>query len=388
MQKNDLFIIFDLIQYSKEMHSLNYLDSNDWDRIFILSVKHSIAPYLYKVLKDNKSIPQEIKEKFKNQFLLNSIKNIRTFYQLKIYLEEFNKNNIKGIVLKGGYLAENVYQRIGLRIMSDIDIFFPEKNLTEAQNIISDIRNSLAVPCFSIDVHWNIDLSIADLNIKADEFINRSVKVKISDIEFNALSPEDLLIHACTHIAFHHQFRFGVLKTFCDIKEICRHFRNEIDWNFVIIRSKKWKVTNTIYLVLSVVQKYINADIPESFLIEIKPIDNLVESEDWLIGQITNLEVAASDISISFWYLFSDNSIKEKMKNIKRMIFPDKKVILQKFKTRYSKKKFSLYLKRMLRYSPIYLKYMLKIILREKETMDEKNRNLKNIEMQNWLNSK
>ena len=64
-------------------------------------------------------------------------------------------------------------------------------------------RKDARVP---IDMHWNLDLSIANLPIDVDGVWERATSGMLAGVGVYALSPEDLLLHLCTHLAFHHHF--------------------------------------------------------------------------------------------------------------------------------------------------------------------------------------
>lgn len=108
----------------------------DWNYIVECSVKQGISPLLYwnlSKISDDKAIPHEVVKSLKKMYYSNLARNILLYDELSKILTAFKKAGIDTIVLKGAFLAEEIYKNIGLRQMSDIDLLIKKENLQKAK---------------------------------------------------------------------------------------------------------------------------------------------------------------------------------------------------------------------------------------------------------------
>ena len=95
-------------------------------RIYVLY--SSSSPRQRNVLEQNcasgEIVPDSILSRLKNHYLSSLRRNMILLEELKQVVEEFTRQGIQVVVLKGGYLAEHVYEDIACRPIGDLDIPF------------------------------------------------------------------------------------------------------------------------------------------------------------------------------------------------------------------------------------------------------------------------
>ena len=97
----------------------------DWDYILDCSIKQGISPLFYwnlRKISNGKDVPYEVMKSLEKIYYSNLARNMILYDELGKILKAFKKAGIDTIVLKGAFLAEEIYKNIGLRPMSDIDL--------------------------------------------------------------------------------------------------------------------------------------------------------------------------------------------------------------------------------------------------------------------------
>ncbi len=388
-------LLLDLIRSSEEMYRIRWPDMPDehiWKGILRLSHRHAIAPFIYKSLKSlnaNVHVPNSILQSLRAFYLVNKGKNIRLFYELSKVLASLKKNGIPVIVLKGAHLASSIYNDIGHRSMADIDLLFREIDFKYSQSSIKKALLDCKDP-HRFDLHWNINLSMTSLSITSDELFERAQSEHIAGIESLVLSAEDLILHLCIHVCFHHNpYQFNGLRTLCDIKEAIRHYYDQIDWDALTHRAVNWGADKAVYLTLRLAKELLNARVPASFFKKIKPDNLKPDITAWAVGQIFLKNVQHIGLSPHFWMLWKPGTFHEKIRNLKELIFPNSFFIFQKYLVpSQSYRNCITYLTRTKRHLPRYAHVTWKIITNDCKMKSLVQRQNQNLEMMEWLGSR
>lgn len=96
--------------------------SGKWPEIQKFVSENGLSGYYYVLLKNENSIPPEIKALWQAEYLRTALLNEELKKQLEDVAKEANRKNESVIALKGIYLAFNVYSSQGMRPMTDVDI--------------------------------------------------------------------------------------------------------------------------------------------------------------------------------------------------------------------------------------------------------------------------
>lgn len=295
----------------------------DWDYIVDYSYNQGISPLVYwnlNKISNGKNVPPEILKKLEKLYYGNLARNMILYEELNKVLKAFKKEGIDTIVLKGAFLAKEVYENIGLRPMSDIDLLIREEDYQKAKVELTKLMYSTDVFLTKyyeqlqtvlsnellfkhkdkkvlIDLHWDILPPESCYKININELWKNTKPIKISDIEIFALAPEDLLIHLCLHLDNHINYSRSAaqhFKDYCDIAEVTRHYKETINWNYFLQSSKDSGIEKPVFESLSIANNYLGAIIPENILSSLESTkknpdkafervtqDNLDEKDEW-----------------------------------------------------------------------------------------------------------
>lgn len=116
--------------------------SIDWHHFVNLCSNHLILPVIYLKFKSHNilsQLPEELSAFLKEIYDLNVIRNNKIIQQLHEVTELLNQNDIFPIYLKGaGNLLDELYERPGERIMSDIDFLVTETDYLRTANLLEN----------------------------------------------------------------------------------------------------------------------------------------------------------------------------------------------------------------------------------------------------------
>ncbi|MFQ9516409.1 MAG: nucleotidyltransferase family protein [Eubacterium sp.] len=98
----------------------------NWDNVFLFAKKHKIVSTLYFGMQKLSPCQQQSIKNFDNYLLAYKkalVLDANRTYELEYFKDEFEKNNIDYIFLKGS-VTKYLYPDTSMRVMSDIDIFY------------------------------------------------------------------------------------------------------------------------------------------------------------------------------------------------------------------------------------------------------------------------
>jgi len=292
------------------------------------------------------------------------------------------------IVLKGAHLTELVYKKSGIRTMQDVDLLFRKKDLSRAQKKLMDTGYHPYCSRLPLDIHWNIDLTITPIGIDIEEVWARSRPAPIAGVEVLGLSPEDLLLNVCLHLAFHHLFEFAGLRTLCDIREIIRHYHDQIEWELIVKRARQWGVGNAIYLTILLANELLNVEDPHGDMNALKPDNIDPQVKAWALENIFHSRADVFPLSPHFWQLWKPGSFREKATHLLKLIFPSPEFVSQKYPTPYgSMRNYAYYFVRLKDHFSKYGRAMWRMLIGNEEIVMSAKQMNQNIAMREWLSS-
>jgi len=153
-----------------------------WDHIFKISNLHGVSSLILKNFeqcKNRAAIPSLFLKKFEKEYHKTAYKNLLFTNEYKKIVLSFNKKNIKIIPLKGIAFLEQIYNNIGLRPFSDIDVLVEKNNIDCAEKILTTMgyrkkkESALKIKrhfhsvywkkigpvIIPLELHWDIDFS-------------------------------------------------------------------------------------------------------------------------------------------------------------------------------------------------------------------------------------
>ncbi|MGD9211191.1 MAG: nucleotidyltransferase family protein [Desulfobacteraceae bacterium] len=236
---------------NKLWQKTNYLLS--WDNIIKRGYHADLAPFLYYIITKSLFRTPEVSAKsnstekivprcaipfLKICYQKNLFRNMILLNELKLVTEIFDENSIKVIPLKGGDLAENVYEDIGCRPMGDLDILIKDKAMDEScELLIQNGYKSVNLLPSNSEIHHCFKKEIMGQQVIV-ELHNRLVKKKFRKnfnlnniFELNCFSFYSEILYYCWHTVRHGVARIIWL---CDIAESLRNHDNKLDWEHLL----------------------------------------------------------------------------------------------------------------------------------------------------------
>ena len=266
-------------------------DIKSLDDIFNEAKDHKVDGFIYYYLNKN-----FLKLNEENKIILNTIKkdvfleSVRQSQHIKIIskvLEEFNKNNIPVIVLKG-LVVRYLYPQPDLRTMSDADFLVHSDDLDKSKELLlslgyveykQDHEHGAHVIFIKgstvIEVHWkliNEDYYNGDTSFENSLWEN-TIKVKVEETETLSLGLEDLALHLCIHMAVHLACNGFGIRQLCDLVLLVEKLGKDIDWNIFLRKAEEANVKKFSRAIFYICNLLFNMEIP----LEIKTGENIQE---------------------------------------------------------------------------------------------------------------
>lgn len=291
-------VLLDCVRRSSEAVTANCLESlshEDWERLLTMAEQQSLLSLLYHRLKSRgfeTIIPAQHLPRLREVYFENGARNLKIQSELGGIISALSSRNIPCIVLKGLHLAVTFYENQALREISDIDLLVPVSFVGQAAEVLSSLGyetqtsykydlewqktryhllflRPLSIP---VELHWNITLPHwCPSDIALHGLWERSIKVRIGDVDTLGLCSNDILMYLCFHACKHHRFQHG-LRPLIDIAYIVSR-ADSIAWVELVDRSRKWTVDRSVHLVLLLAKELIGADVPSQVLADLRPAD-------------------------------------------------------------------------------------------------------------------
>lgn len=260
-------------------------DEMPWPEILRVARKERVAELLYFNLKPYaQDIPVWIMKTLKRQYLFNLKRNLVLFHLLNPLLKTVSDFKIKAVLVKGGRLAESVYQNPGLRTFWDLDFFvasshhkkmlsalkksgceFPNKTGFNPDAVGENDMNSTFRPVFrkgilEIEIHHSLPGLHLPL-MHEEELWNDTGELNIEGAPARVLSLEYELCALCLHAQQH---SYSLLMWMVDIAEIAS--LSHLNWNRVLEICRKEKISESVFYTLNLVNALWKGTVPEPAL--------------------------------------------------------------------------------------------------------------------------
>ena len=202
-------------------------------------------------------------------------------------VEIFSNEGIPVIALKGIFIAEKIYDDIGLRQMSDIDILVKETDIEKCRKLlidkgyksfivsksesINELVSSKHLPPLvlngvSVELHTKLHHDNPEFSINIEDYWKHSQQVTLSNKPVLALSIEDMIQYLCIHLHEHFNKANPQLTSFVDIAEVIKKNDSKINWESVLKSSNSYNCSSIVFKYLLLTEKYFDIKIPENIL--------------------------------------------------------------------------------------------------------------------------
>ena len=268
-------------------------DPPRWDALIDEAHKQGVASYLHTILlspNNTDKLEADQKDRLYQNHIKTAAQNMLTLHDAEIILTAFQKSGIPAAGLKGIYLLENVYDDIGARAMSDIDLLIKKKDLAVCFHILESLgyqpttyfslndanTDTKHLPPMEkaggalVELHWTMLEEDEPFTIDADALWQRTLPAKIANVDALALGIEDLILHLCLHLTYQHFLNLG-LRGLLDIALVIHNFRPEIDWQKLIRIAQSWGAERVTALTLKLVETELGIPIPVDIFTALVP---------------------------------------------------------------------------------------------------------------------
>ena len=286
---------------------------------------------------------------FRKKDYFAAAQNIIAYKALEEVLRKFDGEQIKVILLTGAALAETVYDNISQRPMGDIDLLIRQEDFVKADKCLHRLEYNLesgsnahyikkTPPVSLLDIHtriWYLDKS------EIDNVWKNGRQIEISKHKTLVLAPEDMLIYAAAHPSVHH----GHLKktSLADIARILKTYGQEINWDRLIRKIKKYNLQIPLFYAFSYTCKFTQARISTRVLNAIRPT-----ASTFLESKLYYLILNAKPIPDIGHLLrpLTQPGLKGKLKFLFKVFFPSRKFLIRRYNVSRHKFAFLFYLTR------------------------------------------
>lgn len=222
----------------------------DVDLLIDMAVDEGMTGYLYRSLLASSALEfldDNQKERIRNLYYQNVIFNLKLIHDVKEFLSKLSHKNMSVVLLKGIVLLQQIYEDIGLRKMTDVDLWLQEKDYRDVTDTLSSlgyVRDPVHPDTFrrgrtTFDLRFHL---LEAERIRSRKFIikrhqdhifKETVTIDFEDEKALCLNRYDQLIYLSLHALKHNLERLIWLM---DIKRLIDGWRPS-DWNALMDRA-------------------------------------------------------------------------------------------------------------------------------------------------------
>ena len=232
--------LIDLLKAAIAGKNIEEKESVDMEAVFSLAKAHDVANIACYALDGLQEKPKNYSN-FQKSRDMAVLKDVRQGYEITRIFEEFNKNNIDFMPLKG-YRMKKLYPSSDMRTMADIDILIKDsadfnmikKIMREGGYSLRAEKNGevdyLKPPVMNVEIS---DSLLAEVQKKwewyFDDYWKKAIKDKLSEYK---QSDEDYFIYHIVHLSKHYSMYGTGIRPFLDIYIFLKE-KNNLDWTYI-----------------------------------------------------------------------------------------------------------------------------------------------------------
>jgi len=284
----------------------------NWKWLLEHSMYHGVLSLIYyNIDKLNKSnICKAIFPISKNYYYATLERNKKLWEEFLYIQDVFQKLSIKVLPIKGIILNKVLYPDSGLRPMFDIDVLIQEENLMAAKEKILQLNYQKSFknipesywrkyhchlefynPYKNIifELHWQLAPTRPNKLI-LKEIWQRSDVQLIDGVKVLTLSLEDTLLSLVLHISKNiSTLQYLKLRNLCDINELITRYSQKLDWNYIINKTKTWRLKGALFYIYLMTHNYLDTLWPRKVITELQPKVNKRIILNFFASKLTRL---------------------------------------------------------------------------------------------------
>lgn len=317
----------------------------DWSRLLGQAEHQGMVPLLHHHITaiPNAGVPEPALAALAERARDYLVWSLRLRSELLRLIGKFNEAAIPVIPLKGPWLADLLYPDPGLRSMSDLDVLVRPEDMERGEELILKEGYRRLLPAgqeddmyhrsFIGDVEARANLVVELHHDLADSHLTR---LPIAEVwasasrtiwqghEMRTMALSDLFLYLCLHAV---KDGLGSLRALLDIRLIAERFGEGMPWKKLAETIRAARLQTPVYLSLLLSQNLVEAPIPSSFLLSIRPARSL----RWYLGQAVfklrgsvlhaSPALMAGPIMALLLYLWED-SMQGRVRHLRRNLWP------------------------------------------------------------------
>lgn len=270
-----------------------------WPVVLEAVERYSLAPLLFRLLQKagpTGSVPENVSARLKMRYRASVIRS--KFFRTAVLpvIQRCSERHVPIIMLKGSFLAGEIYRDPALRPMGDVDILVKKEDILEMVSILQESgfspsqqeeyrmsvwletlksgrENSamdellIHLPPFHgagghvIELHYSIMLRARHPECRTEDLFARAIPFTFESAVTNALCAEDCLLHLCEHYIRQHCLGSGP-KGLVDIALVIKRYRTVIDPVILYERALSWGVQRNLSLCFALCEKFVGVSMP------------------------------------------------------------------------------------------------------------------------------
>ena len=231
--------------------------------------KHNLLGFIYK--QDKKALDKEGSEYCEKKYLWQKALNIEHTQAINEILD--NKQSLNFLFLKGAPLLNSIYEDLGERYMSDIDIYVPMIEKTQTINLLKSLEyQSYPMKRWAASEHkddlFKVTQSEFEVNIDIHYQLLFNIPVKVDagqELSIPAPSLETMFFHLVTHLGYQHTYLR--LNWLLDVYLFTQKYIKEINWPKLYQIFKETQLKNDLHCIYFLMAHYFDVELPISLKI-------------------------------------------------------------------------------------------------------------------------
>jgi hypothetical protein len=312
-----------------------------WLRLFHYAERHGIAPLIYWQLRREPTlVPAPVFEQFKQAYLTTLGRNRIFLAELDRVVRLLNAQGIAVVLLKGAVFARTLYEDIGLRPMSDLDILIHKEDIPRAvsllrqhgyeepvlhlsemfkQDVTHDVHLRQVEPPFvNLEVHWLLVGGEKYRHAACMEWFWQRIHPLLDFGEKTyTFTPTAQLLHICAHLGYHHGLGSVSLLWLNDIACCMQKYMLEINWSEFLEGAKMNHWSAAAYYTFREVENRLKRTFP--FQVFDSLYSQMTQDEE---RHVLSMRIAAPGRAIMAWGQWQQLDNISRLRNLISRVFP------------------------------------------------------------------
>jgi hypothetical protein len=261
------------------------LSPDVWRQFVKTAHIHGIAPMLFYTLERTgwpNQTPSAVYTALREAFYKTTVQNTLIYQELDRVLSVLQ--DIPIVLLKGAALASKCYPHIGLRPMSDLDLFIPKNYLIQVADLLRPlgyrklvVQHNLVLyhtdhTHVDIELHWILAYSNPYHQAALNEWfwaqtapwdlpLQHTPMHTVSQVY--QFSPTAQVLALIAHLVIHHKYTIERLIWLYDLHLIIDQNAHQLDWQDLLLRARMAGWDSGLILVLKTLRTYFATTLPD-----------------------------------------------------------------------------------------------------------------------------